>query len=102
LFNLVTSTLEAMLVPGLMLAGAILAHRNVKLGRGDRRGAFRAASAVFFVTMAAWVFRPHVLPPSDDVDRMFTAIAGALLNGGILGSRISASSRTCAGTRPTA
>ena len=58
----ITSSLEALVMPALMLAGAVLARRNVKLGRGDRRGAFRAAAFVFFTILAAWLFRRHVMP----------------------------------------
>jgi serine/threonine-protein kinase len=84
LFSTVTAALEAFVVPALMLAGAVLARRNVKLGRGDRRGAFRVATSVFILLMAAWVLRRHVLPPAADLDRFFTAMGGALFNGAVL------------------
>ena len=44
-----------MIMPGLMVVGAVLARRNVKLGRGDRRGAFRSAATLFFMVMGAWL-----------------------------------------------
>jgi serine/threonine-protein kinase len=84
LFTTVTAALETLIVPALMLAGAILARRNVKLERGDRRGAFRAAAVVFILLMVAWLFKPHVLPPGEDVDRFFSAAASALFNAAIL------------------
>jgi serine/threonine-protein kinase len=84
LFGTITAALEALVVPALMLAGAVLARRNVKLGRGDRRGAFRVAAAVFVLLMAAWLLRRHVMPPSADLDRFFTAIGGALFNAAVL------------------
>ena len=83
-FNLVTATLEALVTPVLMLAGAVLARRNVKLGRGDRRGAFRAGAIVFVLAMAAWLVRRHVMPPGVDIERMFAAIGSALFAGAVL------------------
>ncbi len=35
---------------------AYLARRNLRLGRGDRRGAARFATAVFAISAAAWIF----------------------------------------------
>ncbi len=84
LFTTITSVLEALIMPALMLAGAVLARRNVRLERGDRRGAFRAAAAVFLLFVASWVFKPHVLPPGEDVDRFFNAVGSALFNAAIL------------------
>ncbi|HEU4794933.1 MAG TPA: hypothetical protein VFT02_04835, partial [Pyrinomonadaceae bacterium] len=42
-----------------MLASALLALRNLKLGRGDRKGAFRLAAFVFAVTSLRWIFTAH-------------------------------------------
>jgi serine/threonine-protein kinase len=84
LFKTITSSLEALVMPALMLAGAVLARRNVKLGRGDRKGAFRAAAFVFFTILAAWVFRRHVMPPGVDIARMFDAIGFGLFSAAVL------------------
>jgi hypothetical protein len=85
LLDRVTSFLTALIMPGLMLVGALLARRNVTLGRGDRRGAFRAASAVFLLTMAAWVIGgDHVGAFAREQDRFFAAIGGALFSAGLL------------------
>ena len=54
-FERVIGTAAGFILPGLMLIGPLLARRNVKLGRGDRRGAFRAAAVVFFLIMLAWL-----------------------------------------------
>jgi hypothetical protein len=37
----------------------MLAYRNLRTGRGDRRGAFRLAVFVFSVSMVAWIFGAH-------------------------------------------
>jgi serine/threonine-protein kinase len=42
-----------------LLASAFLALRNVKLGRGDRRGAFRLAAFVAAVFFLQWLFNSH-------------------------------------------
>jgi len=42
-----------------MLASALLALRNVKLGRGDRRGAFRLAAFLLGVSFVHWLFSSH-------------------------------------------
>jgi hypothetical protein len=44
---------------GLTTTGAVLAKRNILLGRGDRRGAFRLALTVTGLGMAGWTLRAH-------------------------------------------
>jgi serine/threonine-protein kinase len=84
LISIVTSSIEALLMPAMMLAGAFLARRNLKLGRGDRRGAFRAATFLFCVLMTAWLLRGHVLPLGQDMQRFFAAFGSALFDAGLL------------------
>ena len=84
-FERVTGFITALVMPGLMLVGALLARRNVKLGRGDRRGAFRAASAVFLLILLAWLLGDtHVGSMSAEVNRFFTRVGIALFNAGVL------------------
>jgi hypothetical protein len=47
------------LVLSLLFGGLVLARRNVRLGRGDRRGAFRLAVFLLCVSMLAWLLRAH-------------------------------------------
>lgn len=85
LFARIIGTLAGLVMPALMLVGPVLAYRNVKLGRGDRRGAFRAAAAVFFLTMGAWTLGDtHVASSGVAQSRFFTAIGGALFSAGLL------------------
>ncbi|HEY0080190.1 MAG TPA: serine/threonine-protein kinase [Pyrinomonadaceae bacterium] len=42
-----------------LFGGALLAFRNLRLGRGDRRGAFRLALFLFTALLVAWVFDSH-------------------------------------------
>ena len=39
--------------------GGVLAYRNIRLGRGDRRGAFRLALTLATLATASWVLRAH-------------------------------------------
>jgi hypothetical protein len=43
----------------LLVGGGVLAKRNLLLGRGDRRGAFRLASAFFGLGMLNWLLVAH-------------------------------------------
>jgi serine/threonine-protein kinase len=83
-FAAFTGSIEALMMPMLMLAGVVLARRNLRLGRGDRGGAVRAAGAVFVAAMIGWLLRPHVMPLGFEVSRMFAAIGGALFDAGVL------------------
>ena len=42
-----------------MVVSTLLALRNLKLGRGDRKGAFRLATFVFTVSLLSWLFSTH-------------------------------------------
>jgi hypothetical protein len=85
IFERLTDAIAAMVMPGLMLVGALLARRNVTLGRGDRRGAFRAASAVFLLLLAAWLFGDdHVGSFPEEQRRFFATVGRALYNAAVL------------------
>ncbi|MGH9513871.1 MAG: protein kinase domain-containing protein [Terriglobales bacterium] len=42
-----------------LLASALVARRNLRLGRGDRRGAFRLSAFVYAAWVVAWLFGAH-------------------------------------------
>ena len=50
------------LLLSLLVVGAMLARRNLRLGRGDRSGAFRLAAFVFAAWAVAWFFGAHHVP----------------------------------------
>jgi hypothetical protein len=58
----------------LFALSAVLAWRNVRLGRGDRRGAFRIAVFIFAGSFIVWAFKANHAP--DVVE--FTLLAQAL------------------------
>jgi serine/threonine-protein kinase len=63
----------------LILAGSLfLAYRNYSRGRGDRQGAFRLASLIFFLELLICLFRSHFVPTMDMVDLMILGISTAL------------------------
>jgi serine/threonine-protein kinase len=42
-----------------LIGGALIARKNLRLGRGDRRGAFRLALFLFVVRLASWFLAGH-------------------------------------------
>ena len=52
----------------LVAIGGLLAYRNIRLGRGDRRGAFRLALVLATLAVASWALRAHHLSePSGEI-----------------------------------
>jgi len=56
---------------GALALGALLAWRNLRLGRGDRRGALRLALFTFALKMVFWVFYAHHIPTIGEVIGLF-------------------------------
>jgi len=66
-----------------LVGGMVLAQRNLHLGRGDRRGAFRLALSLFFGLMVVWVFwAGHVPILTDEFFRLVPALGLALAMSG--------------------
>jgi protein kinase-like protein len=65
----------------LLIAGVVLARRNLRLGRGDRRGAFRIATYVFLASVIAWLLRAHHVPDLLREGTMFSVGLGGALYG---------------------
>jgi hypothetical protein len=79
-----STVVNVVIVPALIGGAALLARRNVRRGRGDRRGASRVAAFVFGVQMLAWLFRAHHLPdPGLSLSQFFGATAQALFQAGL-------------------
>jgi serine/threonine-protein kinase len=75
---LLAALLLLLVVGVLMLAGAVfLTVRNLKLGRGDRKGAFRLAAFVFVMRMMHWLLAgDHVGHPVELIP-LGIAVCGA-------------------------
>jgi predicted Ser/Thr protein kinase len=63
----------------ILLAGALLARRNYRHGRGDREGAFRLAVVMFVLEIALWLTRSHLAPGLELFGTFMLDIASALL-----------------------
>jgi serine/threonine-protein kinase len=62
-----------------VVGGTLVARRNLRLGRGDRRGALRVASFVFSLLGLAWVLQaPHV-PTFAEIGLFFSFLAYGLM-----------------------
>jgi hypothetical protein len=79
-----TPPVQVFIVAGLLVLAAVLARRNVKSGRADRRGSFRLAVFTFGLMMASWLFSPHVPDVSAEWLRFLTGVAFALLLAGAM------------------
>ncbi|HYN84396.1 MAG TPA: protein kinase [Pyrinomonadaceae bacterium] len=69
----------------ILLGAILLARRNLKLGRSDRRGAFRLALIVFVIYMIAWLFSAHHVPSFFDEFYLFVVnLAWSLMTAGMI------------------
>ena len=67
------------------LAAVWLTWRNLRLGRGDRTGAFRLALYAFSTSMLGWVVSAHHVPQViGEFALLNKRLAGALLSAGVL------------------
>jgi len=61
-----------------MLGGALLAWRNLRMGRGDRKGAFRLAAFVLVVFFIRWLFSAHHVSTEAEALNFISAVQNAL------------------------
>ncbi len=72
-------------MPAMMLVGVVLARRQMRLKRGDRVGAFRAATITFLISLTAWILSAsHVPSFGAELNRIFGAVAKALFEAALL------------------
>jgi hypothetical protein len=65
----------------LVVAGSLLAWRNLRLGRGDRQGAFRIAALAFVLSMGVWIFGGHHVGWPGESNLFSNAVATGLVWG---------------------
>jgi Protein kinase domain len=75
----VTLVILTVLLLSMVVVGAVLARRNLRLGRGDRRGASRLAAFVFVAWAVAVFFGAHHVPNYDELALFFEFLAWGLL-----------------------
>ena len=75
----VTLTTGMLLLPLMLVGAALLVRRNLRLGRGDRRGASRLAVFVFAAWAVAWSFGTHHVWSFLELSLFLTSLAWGLL-----------------------
>ena len=63
--------LLAVVVITLILAAALLARRNIRLGRSDRSAAFRIALFSFSLSVPIYLFGVHHIPGIEELIQLF-------------------------------
>ena len=71
-------------VLALVVMASILAYRNLRSGRADRRGAFRLGLTLFAITLSRWLLLPHVTPFGAETNRVFVWTGLSLFVGGVI------------------
>lgn len=62
----------------ILIIGAWLALKNIRAGRGDRRGAFRVATMIFALRMFYWVIAKHHVSDTEEFFLLLTGLQSAL------------------------
>jgi len=70
--------------PVVFVVGGLMARRNVRLGRGDRKGAVRLGLIVGLSRFLLWVFAAHHVATNAEVRLLLATLASALFNGAIV------------------
>jgi serine/threonine-protein kinase len=70
---------------GVIVTCAVMARRNLRLGRGDRKGALRLALIILSLSMISWLFAAsHVPVFLGELTIFWYGVAWALINAGII------------------
>jgi serine/threonine-protein kinase len=70
---------------GVIVTCAVMARRNLRLGRGDRKGALRLALIIFSLSMLSWVFTAsHVPVFLGELTLFWYGVAWALIYAGVI------------------
>ncbi|HEX5760394.1 MAG TPA: serine/threonine-protein kinase [Thermoanaerobaculia bacterium] len=77
--------LGAFFLLGIILAPALVARRNLRLGRGDRRGASRIAACIVVLSFAAWAVGGKHVPALAEIGLFVMTLAWAVWVAGWLG-----------------
>jgi serine/threonine-protein kinase len=70
------------LLIGVVGGGTVVARRNLRLGRGDKRGALRVASFVFSLTALAWALQAHHVAAFSEIGLFFDFLGFGLVIAG--------------------
>ncbi len=61
-----------------IISGAVLARRNIRSGRGDRRGATRLALYILALQLLIWLFQAHHVSMPAELNLLYSAVAWAV------------------------
>ena len=79
LAHVIAGVTSSLVIVSLLVAGAIFARRNIRMGRGDRKGSFRVSAFVFSTVMLAWILEGHhVLDIGGEFGMFIRASSAAL------------------------
>jgi predicted Ser/Thr protein kinase len=70
---------------GTIALASLLAWRNLRLGRGDRRGTFRLMLFVFASRIVYWLFLAHHIPTVGEVGLLIAGLKSAVYWAALLG-----------------
>jgi len=82
--NRVGNIIGISLLIAILGAGAFLARRNYRHGRGDRDGALRLAIVIFVLELVLWLCRSHIVAGFEAFGYLMLTIAAGLLWGGAM------------------
>ena len=77
--NRAGNIISLLVLMALLVAGALLARRNYRHGRGDREGAVRLAMVMFILEMLLYLCRSHFVAGFETFGTTMLAIASGLL-----------------------
>jgi serine/threonine-protein kinase len=80
----IVQVLESFVILAMLGGGALLARRNTRLGRGDRRGAARVALFLFFAEMLVWALGANHVPEFWEIFLLYMALAKAAYIAGLM------------------
>jgi serine/threonine-protein kinase len=75
---------NALLFVSVLIAAAVLAPRNWRLGNSDRRGAFHLSLGTFVLMMLGWLFETHHVADLEELHLLVHGLACALYWAGLL------------------
>jgi serine/threonine-protein kinase len=84
-FDRIVNGISSLVMPGLIVVAVVLARKNMNLGRGDRRGALRAATIVFVASLVSWALgATHFADVNREVTRFFARTGDALFQAALM------------------
>jgi hypothetical protein len=84
LLTRITTALFGLLIVSILVGAVLLARRNVRLGRGDRKGAFRLATFVFVIGAISGLLQAHFVASFDQLDHLILFNAFPLFIAGMV------------------